>query len=251
MDARGVPKMNAFPYDVSVLIATHNGALTIGRAIQSAFNNTVKVQVVVCDDCSNDDTLRVVKTTSPSYQEQIKLVRHAQNKGTAQALNSAAQAALGRYFIILGDDDYLQRGALDALHTALKNRHDVGFAYGATHYFGASERIHQPDPYYEPDFWKTFPSLYAVLYDRAAYDGGCTYRDLITLENGRGLGACDYDFVLQMITHGYTGLALRDVLVLHYLYNPHKRQSALVNERQKELVARFKETWSKWEGNAL
>lgn len=242
--------MNAFPYDVSVLIATHNGAFTIGRAIQSAFNNTCKVQVVVCDDFSDDDTLRVVRTTSPAFQAQIKLVRHASNKGTAQALNSAAKVAQGRYFIILGDDDYFQHGALDHLFNALKMRPDVGFAYGVTHYYGATERVHIPDPYYEPDFWKGFPSLYAVLYDRAAYDGGCSYRDLITLENGRGLGVCDYDFVLQMITAGYTGVAVRE-LVLHYLYAPAKRQSALVNEHQAVMVAKFKEQWAKWEGGAL
>lgn len=239
-------------YDVSVLIATHNGAHTLGRALRSIFYGTrCKVEVCICDDDSTDETLFTIRDSVPDENKNIRITRHTKNKGTAQALNSAANIAQGRYFIILGDDDHFQRGALDVLFNALDARADVGFTYGCTHYYGVHDRIHIPPAFNAADFWKSFSSLYAVLYRREAFDSGIRYRDLITLENGRGLGVCDYDFVLQMIHAGYTGLALPDALILNYLYMPAKRQSQTVLDHMPEMIARFKETWPQWEGNSL
>jgi glycosyltransferase involved in cell wall biosynthesis len=238
--------------DISVLISTYNGEHTITRALRSVLNGTrASVEVCVCDDASTDNTLFAIRDALPQHNKNIRLTRHARNKGTAEGLNSAAKLAQGRYFIILGDDDHFQFGALDKLSDALKARDDIGFTYGATHYFGAQERVHMPPPFAVSDFWKSFVSLYAVMYKREAFDSGIRYRDLITLDNGRGLGACDYDFVLQMIQAGYTGLALPDVLVLNYLFNPTVRQTNLVNAHQAEMVAKFREQWAQWEGDNL
>lgn len=241
-----------FKYDISVLIATHNGEHTLGRAIRSAFYGTqARVEVCICDDASTDETLRVIRDCAPAFNGDIRIARHTKNRGTAEGYNSAARIAQGRYFIILGDDDYFQQGALDKLCDTLKAREDIGFAYGCTRYYGAIERIHMPPPFAASDFWQSFASLYAVLYKREAFDGGCIYRDLLTLPNGRGLGACDYDFVLQMIDAGYKGFCLPETLVLNYLFNPTSRQTSLVNIHQVEMVTKFREQWTQWEGSTL
>jgi chondroitin synthase len=239
--------------DISVLIPSYNGAHTITRAIRSCFNgNAASVEVCVCDDASTDETLFTVHNALPELKRHIRVARHSKNKGTAEALNSAAFLARGRYMIILGDDDHFQHGALDALCAALKAREDIGFAYGSTRYYGNTERIHVPPPNFNPaDFWRTYVSLYAVMFKREAWDSGLRFRDLITLENGRGLGVCDYDWTLQLIHAGYIGLSLPDVLVLNYLYSPNTRQTATVNQRQTEMVANFKALWSQWEGSSL
>ena len=48
--------------DVTIIMATHNGANTIGKAIESAQNQTVRdFEIVVVDDGSKDRTWSILE----------------------------------------------------------------------------------------------------------------------------------------------------------------------------------------------
>lgn len=240
--------------DISVLIATHNGSHTLARAIRSALNQRdwlLNVEVCVCDDAGAEDAREVINRFESTQRRRIFYTRHDSNQGSAAAYNSAAQRAQGRYHIILGDDDYFEPNALWHMAKALEAAPHAGFVYGSTRYFGMRNGLHTPRVYDEAEFWQHYASLYAVLYRREVWDLGARYADLLTLENGRGIGAPDYDFALQMIERGYKGLCLPEVLVLNYLFAPQQTQGAIINARQAELTAKFRERWAKWQGVAL
>lgn len=46
---------------ISVIIATYNGEKTIRRAIESVLNQNMDVEILICDDCSTDNTIKIAK----------------------------------------------------------------------------------------------------------------------------------------------------------------------------------------------
>ena len=89
--------------DVSVLIPAYNCERTIRRAIESALQQTFQdFELIVVDDGSLDGTLEVVKTI---VDPRIKVVRHPENSGEAEARNTAIKSSSGRYLAFLDSDD--------------------------------------------------------------------------------------------------------------------------------------------------
>jgi glycosyltransferase involved in cell wall biosynthesis len=72
------------------------------------------VEILVSDNCSTDDTPRVVQTCALSGS-QFRSVRNAENMGSDANIAQCFNLARGNYVLILGDDDLLFDGALASL----------------------------------------------------------------------------------------------------------------------------------------
>ncbi len=229
--------------DVSVLVPAYNSSKTIEKAILSALaQDGVTVEVVVCDDASTDDTGDILRKLSDEYENIIVDDHEYVNRGLAKALNTAADNASGRYFIELDSDDTLQENCLAAMVKTLDEHPEVGFVYGQTQYHGDANFLHTPPPYQPKQLYLGFAPLYAFMYRREAWDNGCRYRTLLEKE-GRLIGVQDYDFALQLTEHmRWEGMALRELLVLHYNYHEGTLTS-LLKKYNAECLAAFKARW--------
>lgn len=88
---------------VTVVLPAYNAARTIGRALDSALAQTYRtIEVIVVDDCSEDDTARIV---AAYLDNRIRLLRLPRNLGAAGALNPAIDIARGEYLAFLDADD--------------------------------------------------------------------------------------------------------------------------------------------------
>ena len=86
---------------VSVIIAVHNGAATIGRALESVFAQTfTDFEIVVVNDGSTDDTAAVLAGNG----DRIHVVSTS-NSGPATARNTGVRESSGEYLAFLDDDD--------------------------------------------------------------------------------------------------------------------------------------------------
>src|ERR1700722_8578467 len=93
---------------VSVIIAAYNCRATIGRAIESACNQTLRdIEIIVADDASTDGTYDLVKSLADA-DKRIKLMKLPQNGGPAVARNTAINAALGEWIAVLDADDWYE-----------------------------------------------------------------------------------------------------------------------------------------------
>jgi glycosyltransferase involved in cell wall biosynthesis len=88
---------------VSVIIPSYNRAHIIGKAIQSVLNQTYsKLELIVVDDCSRDNTENVVK----SFQDgRVIFLRHEKNKGACAARNAGINAARSEYIAFQDSDN--------------------------------------------------------------------------------------------------------------------------------------------------
>lgn len=107
--------------DVSVIIAVHNTAYMLPTTFDSLRRQTLgpeRVQVVLIDDGSTDDSGRLTDEFAASYPGPVE-VRHQKNSGTpAVPFNRGLDLATGRYVFFLGSDDYLWAEALERLVAA-------------------------------------------------------------------------------------------------------------------------------------
>ena len=87
---------------VSVIIPTYNRAYILSEAIKSALGQTYKdIEVIVCDDCSTDNTEQVVRQFNDNT-----IIYHKNNRNLGLPKNRNVGIALSRFrFIIFWEDD--------------------------------------------------------------------------------------------------------------------------------------------------
>lgn len=92
---------------LSIIIPLYNQEKRIIRALDSIQGGNGKIEIVVVDDASTDNSYNVVE----KYKEQhpnknIILLRNEENIGVGLTYNKAHEASCGEYICILCSDDY-------------------------------------------------------------------------------------------------------------------------------------------------
>lgn len=90
---------------VSIGIPAFNARETIECAVRSALRQTWRpIEIVVVDDCSEDDTVSVLDGLARCHPE-MRVVRHTENRGVAASRNSILETAQGEFIAFFDDDD--------------------------------------------------------------------------------------------------------------------------------------------------
>ena len=98
----------------SILVITYNQAELIPYCLDSLLNQSVKpYEVVVCDDCSTDNTYEVLKKYKETYPDLIKVYRNEFNLGVFNNINKIKTLATGDFINFVSGDDILPIGVLE------------------------------------------------------------------------------------------------------------------------------------------
>lgn len=105
---------------VSVIMPAYNVENYIGEAIQSVLNQTYqKFELIIVDDGSTDETWEIIQSFN---DPRIIQVRHPQNKGVAEARNTALKAAKGKWVALIDSDDIWLPERLEKLIKILEEK---------------------------------------------------------------------------------------------------------------------------------
>jgi glycosyltransferase involved in cell wall biosynthesis len=93
---------------VSVLMPTYNHETFIAEAIESflAQQCNFDIELLIGNDASTDNTLKIAKKYADKFPDKIKLIDHPQNLGLLKNYKSIINVASGEYLAILESDDY-------------------------------------------------------------------------------------------------------------------------------------------------
>lgn len=105
---------------LSVCIPVYGVEKYIERCARSLFEQTMKdgVEFIFVDDCTPDgsiDILKAVLEEYPNRTNQVRIIRHKQNKGLPQARKTAVEASSGKYILNVDSDDWIENNALESL----------------------------------------------------------------------------------------------------------------------------------------
>lgn len=113
---------------VSVIMATYNGEAYLAAAIESALRQTYSnLELVVVDDCSSDDSVRIVERYLPDGR--IVFVRNDHNVGVAASRNRALTLAKGELVTFLDQDDIWLPHKLEIQVAAIQAHPEVGLMH--------------------------------------------------------------------------------------------------------------------------
>lgn len=112
---------------VSIVIPAYNQAHYLGRAIQSALQQTHRaLELIVVDDGSTDDTAAVAQGFADSRVRYV----YQENRGLSAARNTGLRHASGQFVSYLDSDDQFLPHKLELLLAELERHPAAGLAAG-------------------------------------------------------------------------------------------------------------------------
>ncbi len=96
---------------IDVVITCYNSSKYIGYAIESVAKQSHKNwEIIICDDCSTDDSLKVIDDyiNKLQIQSKITIIKHKQNYGCGTSLKDCIDRGTGKMIAILDSDDTLE-----------------------------------------------------------------------------------------------------------------------------------------------
>ena len=170
---------------VSVIIPLYNAEKYVGECLDSILAQTFQdFEVIVVDDCSTDDSFKVVESYIPKFNGRLRLERTLANSGSPGLPgNMGVRFSRGEYLLILDNDDTITPDALEKLYATAKDFDaDVvaceKFYQIPTKFFNDAEVLAKIQPYsYQRGGFVDKPTL--IEYDVTQRVVACTQKQFL------------------------------------------------------------------------
>jgi glycosyltransferase involved in cell wall biosynthesis len=175
---------------LSVLTATFDGAAFVAETIESVLAQTYeRVEHVIVDDGSTDETVEIVERYREQYPARIVLLENTERAGPCRRRNDALAAARGTYLAWLDQDDLWSPTKLARQLDALERKPTAGFAYTQYEVFDdATGAIVDRSSHVDED------DLLSALFTRGCFIASSTVVIRRPALERRGLAFRDRDF---------------------------------------------------------
>jgi abequosyltransferase len=130
---------------LTIGIPTYNGSKTILTLLNSissqSFDNS-KVEILISNNASSDDTSQIIETfIKENDQLAIKSITNKNNLGFDGNISKLINFASGQYLWIIGDDDYLIENSIKKLLDILKENNSLDFIYTNFFIYSKSKKL--------------------------------------------------------------------------------------------------------------
>ena len=174
-----------YTFGLSICITTFNMEKYIERAIESVLMQKVNVnyEIIVADDCSTDNTIRILQHYQQKTGEHFKIIYAEKNRGLIENFAGALTASSGKYIASLDADDYwVDEYKLQKQVDVLNAHADIGFVHSNYLYVdeATGEKRIANDMAYEPPKENRFAER--LLNFDIAISTTCFRRDILDFE---------------------------------------------------------------------
>lgn len=124
---------------LSVAIITYNSEKFIENAIQSILTQDYpNIEIVISDDASNDNTVKIVTRYIKNYPDKIRLLVAKKNMGALENWFKCVQACSGQYITGIGGDDEFYPNKLSKQIAIMENDKNIAICYADAIVFNVS-----------------------------------------------------------------------------------------------------------------
>lgn len=197
---------------ISVLMGIYNCADTLEEAIDSILSQTYSNwQLIMCDDCSTDDTYAVAKKIAEKYPDQMLLIRNEKNRKLQYTLNHCLQYADGEFIARMDGDDTCSPDRF-AKEIEFLNKHPE-FAL-----VSCDMSLFDKDGEFRVIHYSKEPTGKSLLRTSQFCHAGCMMRTSVMKELGGYSESknCerveDYDLWVRLYAAGYKGYNIQETL---------------------------------------
>jgi len=119
-------KIKGYSPKVSIIIPTYNRSNLVKKAVNSVLRQTLeKLELIIVDDGSTDNTARIIKQIS---DKRIRYI-YKKNGGVSSARNLGILACRGEDIAFLDDDDIMPEDYLQTMVHHLDEKKEYGIAF--------------------------------------------------------------------------------------------------------------------------
>ena len=149
---------------VSIIIPMYNTEKYITQCLESVAGQTFSdYEVIVIDDCSTDNSVKVVEGLVDRFEGKLQLIKLKKNNGTpAIPRNKGIKAAKGKYIIFLDSDDMFVDTALEEL-IAIAEATQADVLHANQFITAKNSEDFTTDTQVELDSWEDFPPVKKVV----------------------------------------------------------------------------------------
>lgn len=115
-------------YDISIIIPVYNAKKTIERCIKSVVKQECRIEIVIVDDESKDNTKEVIEKLQKKYDD-IKYY-YKKNGGVASARNYGLSKANGKYVTFVDQDDWVETNTYSEMICEMKRKKADVYVFG-------------------------------------------------------------------------------------------------------------------------
>jgi glycosyltransferase EpsE len=121
---------------ITVLMTVYNNATTLSESLNSIKNQTYKNwELVIIDDGSNDDSLKIIKNFSSSINKKVKIIINNHNLGIPISLNKSIPFINGDFIARHDGDDLSAKNRFQIQLNFLNNNLEYGFVSNSMYHF--------------------------------------------------------------------------------------------------------------------
>lgn len=111
---------------VSVIVPCYNVKDKIIKCVDSIVNQSYKkIEIILFDDCSTDDTAKILEKLQHKYSKMIRCIYSKTNCGPGGAKNEGLKYAKGKYILFVDSDDYISENYVEDLVRCALNNGDI------------------------------------------------------------------------------------------------------------------------------
>lgn len=119
-------KINNEPL-VSILIPSYNAEKTIKKCIECCINQTYKnIEIVIIDDCSIDDTVKIIESFKDT---KIEFIKNKCNLGMSGNWNECIKHANGEYIQFLHCDDVIKNNCIEEKMKCITKNNNINMVF--------------------------------------------------------------------------------------------------------------------------
>ncbi len=134
---------------ISIAMCTYNGSKYLAEQLDSIFRQTRQPdEIVICDDCSKDDTVELAKTLLNNWGGKYSLVQNKKNLGFVKNFEKAIGLCHGDIIFLSDQDDVWDVRKIDIMIQTFEKHPEAAMI------FHDSELVDQNLNLLYPSFWK-------------------------------------------------------------------------------------------------
>lgn len=207
-------------------MGAYNTASSLPASIDSVIQQTYKDwELIICDDCSHDNTYEVAKSYENKYKN-IIVIRNEKNRRLAYSLNHCLKYAKGEYVARMDADDLCLPDRIEKQVAFLDSHPEYAVVGGGVMLFDGNivkKTIFNPERPKKEFLAKGVPFFHpTIMMRKSAYEALDGY--LVSDRTNRGQ---DYDLWFRFFAKGYKGYNLQEpVLRYHDSLSDYNKKSS-------------------------
>ena len=129
----------------SVVVITYNQEEYIAQTLDSILNqeHDYRYEIVIGEDCSTDNTKKIIEEYVSQYPEIIKPLYNNPNKGLINNYFNVINHCQGKYIMECAGDDYWLPGKVKTQIEYMENHPDVGMCYGKAKFWSENKQKYE------------------------------------------------------------------------------------------------------------